>query len=248
MHGRMSAVVSMMGPRERAAAEGLGALGNAELVALVLGTGRAGEPVSIVAASLLEACGGVLGLSRAGLGELAARNGIGEAKAARLAAAMELGKRVAAAAAEPARLRFPSSEAVSAWAGPRLAALDHEELWVLVLDAHQGLRAARRVAMGGLHGVHVAARDPLRAALREGGSAFLLVHNHPSGDPSPSPEDVAFTERIARAAEVVGTPLLDHVVVARSGYVSLLDSGALASGDPYGGARTTRPGKTRDPP
>ena len=91
--------------------------------------------------------------------------------------------------------------------------------------------SARRGAWpgGGLHGLHVGARDPLRYALRDGGSAFVLVHNHPSGDPAASTEDVRFTEEVARAADVVGVPLLDHVIVARSGYLSLLDSEVLPS-------------------
>src|ERR1700722_3548578 len=100
------------GARERAVEDGLEALGDAELVALVLGTGRAGEPVAVLGAALLEESGGVGGLSRAGLGELAARRGLGPAKAARLAAAIELGRRVAAMAARRPDARFPSSAAV----------------------------------------------------------------------------------------------------------------------------------------
>jgi DNA repair protein RadC len=220
------------GARERAVEDGLEALGDAELIALVLGTGRVGEPVGVLAAALLEECGGVAGLSRAGLGELAARRGLGLAKGARLAAAVALGRRVAAIAARQVDARFPSSAAVDGWARPRLASLDHEELWVLVLDGHQGLRAARRVAIGGLHGLHVGARDPLRYALRDGGSAFVLVHNHPSGSPLASAEDVHFTREVAHAADVIGVPLLDHVIVARGGYVSLLDEGCLGGASP----------------
>jgi len=217
------------GARERAMENGVEALGDAELVALVLGTGTAGIAVGVVAATVLAESGGVEGLARAGLGELASRRGLGAVKGARLAAAVELGRRVAAAAARTTDARFPSSEAVGAWARPRLAALDHEELWALVLDGRQGLRAARRVAAGGLHGVHVRARDALRFALRDGGSAFVLVHNHPSGDPSASAEDVRFTEEVARAADVIGVPLLDHVIVARGGAKSMLDAGLLAA-------------------
>jgi DNA repair protein RadC len=215
------------GPRERAIEDGLNALGDAELIALVLGTGHKNEPVGVLAAALLEESGGLGGLARVGLGALAARHGMGPAKGARLAAAVELGKRIAAVAARAIEARLPSSAAVDAWARPRLAALDHEELWALVLDGHHGLRAARRVAMGGLHGVHVAARDPLRVVLREGGSAFLLVHNHPSGDPTASAEDVHFTHVVARAADPIGTPLLDHVIIGREGFVSMLDAGLL---------------------
>src|SRR5258708_6677875 len=110
---------------------------------------------------------------------------------------------------------------VDAWARSRLVPLDHEELWLLALDGRNGLRSARRVASGGLHGMHVTARDPLRLALREGASAFVLVHNHPSGDPTPSDEDVSFTRNIAAGAAIVGVPLVDHVVVARDGFKSI---------------------------
>jgi DNA repair protein RadC len=219
-----------VGARERAIESGVEALGDAELVALILGTGAAGARVDVVAAALLAKSGGLDGLARAGPGELAAHPAVGMAKGARLAAAVELGKRVALASSREAEARFPSSAAVGAWARPRLAPLDHEELWALVLDGNQGLRAARRVASGGLHGVHVRARDALRFALRDGGTAFVLVHNHPSGDPAPSAEDVRFTEQVAQAGDVIGVPLLDHVIVARSGVRSLLDAGLLPRG------------------
>ena len=215
-----------MGPRERAIDAGVEALGDAELVALVLGTGIPGKTVHVLAAGLLDRFGGVSGLIRAGMGELVAQHGVGRAKGARLAAALELGRRVANEAARGVVLKFPSSPAVDMWARPRLSTLDHEELWILVLDGNNGLRAARRVASGGLHGLHVMPRDALRLALREGGSAFILVHNHPSGDPSPSKEDIFFTREMAKAAEAIATPLIDHVVVSRTGYVSILQAHA----------------------
>ncbi|HEY8042422.1 MAG TPA: DNA repair protein RadC [Polyangiaceae bacterium] len=216
-----------VGPRERAAEVGVECLGDAELVAIVLGTGCTGLPVSVLAATLLEEHGGVGGLARAGIGELVDRSGIGAAKGARLAAAVELGRRAAFAASLDASPRLPDRAAVEAWARPRLATLDHEELWVLALDGRHGLRAARRVASGGIHGLHVAPRDPLRLALREAASAFVLVHNHPSGDPAPSDEDVAFTRAVAEGAAAIATPLLDHVVVARRRASSMLDLGML---------------------
>src|SRR5579883_3518330 len=134
------------GPRERAIDAGIESIGDADLVAILLGTGRAGEPVSVLAAALLEELGGVGGLARAGMGELAARPGVGRAKGARLAAALELGRRVATESARGATLRFPEHTAVDAWARPRLVTLDHEELWLLALDGQNALRAARRVA------------------------------------------------------------------------------------------------------
>jgi DNA repair protein RadC len=215
------------GPRERAAEVGIESLGDAELVAIVIGTGCAGLPVGVLAAELLEEHGGVAGLARTGMGELAERAGMGAAKGARLAAAVELGRRVVFAASMDAAPKLPDREAVEAWGRPRLATLDHEELWVLLLDGRHGLRAARRVASGGVHGLHVGVRDVLRAALREAASAIVLVHNHPSGDPAPSEEDVAFTHAVAEGAAVVGTPLLDHVVIARRRASSMLELGIL---------------------
>jgi DNA repair protein RadC len=223
---------SFCGPRERLAEAGTESLSNDELLALLLGTGSAEEPVSVLASRLLEEHGALEGLARAGVGELCERRGMGWAKAARVAAAIELGRRASSASLRPAAFRLHDASQVARWAFRRLSALDHEELWVLALDAGSGLRAARRVAMGGLHGLFVAARDPLRVALREGASAFILVHNHPSGDPTPSAEDVEFTERMARAADVVGTPLVDHVVVAGDASVSMLEKELVPAFDP----------------
>ncbi len=223
----MAVADSWTGPRERAIEVGVDALGDAELIAIVLGTGCAGLPVSMLATTLLEEWGGVGRLARAGVGELAEQPGVGVAKAARLAAAVELGRRAVFAASLEGLPKLPDRTAVEAWARPRLATLDHEELWVLALDGRNGLRAARRVASGGVHGLHVAPRDVLRCVLREAASAFVLVHNHPSGDPTASDEDVAFTSAVERGATAVGTPLLDHVVVARRKSVSMLDAGVL---------------------
>jgi len=211
------------GPRERLVDIGIDALGDAELLALLLGTGHPTESVEVLASRLLDEQGGLAGLARAGLGELAGRRGVGMVKGGRIAAAVELGRRVAIASAVLSRVKLPDCRAVDAWARPRLGSLDHEELWMLALDGNNRLRAARRVASGGLHGMYVSARDPLRFALREGASAFILVHNHPSGDPTPSAEDVTFTASVAAAGRVVSTPLLDHVVVARASYASMLD-------------------------
>jgi DNA repair protein RadC len=215
------------GPRERAVALGVESLGDAELVAIVLGTGCRGMPVGVLAQVLLEQCGGVAGLARTGTGELIERRGVGVAKGARLSAAIELGKRVAFAASFGVSTKLPDRAAVEAWARPRLSMLDHEELWALALDGRHGLRAARKVASGGIHGLHVGPRDALRIAVREAASALVLVHNHPSGDPAPSDEDVAFTRAVVEAGRVVGTPLLDHVVVARRRASSMLDMGLL---------------------
>lgn len=223
----MTTETTWVGPRERAAEVGVECLGDAELLAILLGTGCAGIPVAVLAATLLDEHGGVGGLARAGIGELAEASGIGTAKATRVAAAIELGRRVTFAASLDASPKLPDRAAVEAWARPRLATLDHEELWVLALDGRHGLRAARRVASGGIHGLHVAARDPLRIAVREAASAFVLVHNHPSGYSTPSDEDIVFTRAVAEGAAAVATPLLDHVIVARRRTTSMLSEGLI---------------------
>ena len=223
----MTTEMTQSGPRERAALVGVESLGDAELLAVLLGTGCAGIPVGVLAATLLDDHGGIGGLARTGLGHLAEAAGMGSAKAARVAAAIELGRRAAFAASLDASPRLPDREAVERWARPRLATLDHEELWVLALDGRHGLRAARLVAAGGIHGLHVTARNPLRIALREAASAFVLVHDHPSGNPTPSEEDVGFTCAVAAGASAIGTPMLDHVIVARRRSTSMLDAGLL---------------------
>jgi DNA repair protein RadC len=215
------------GPRERALFAGIDALSDAELLAILLGTGRKGEGVDVLSAAMLADLGGLDGVARTPIGGLVTRPGVGPAKAARVAAGLELGRR---ATAPSAPRRVKNGGDVMRWARGRLANLEHEELWILILDGSNALRAARRVAMGGLHGVHVHARDVLRWALREGASAFVLVHNHPSGDPTPSPEDFDFTERVLAAANVVGTALVDHVVVSRAGHRSLASFMALGPG------------------
>ena len=195
------------------------------LVAAVLDPTRA--PASReIGARLLCDFGGVGGLSRATVPEIEAelthppRSRSGPAASAqRLGAAFELGRRAFTSTTPP--IAITNSADVAAWAAPRLSALDHEELWLLALDGRSRVRAVRCVAKGGLHGMGVNAADPLRLALRAAASGFVLVHNHPSGDPTPSTEDVTFTRRVAAAAAVVGTPLLDHVVVARDGYASV---------------------------
>jgi DNA repair protein RadC len=133
----------------------------------------------------------------------------------RLAALTELVRRLNSSERSATHIRSASD--VLLWAGPRLVHLEHEELWLLCVDGNHVLTAAERVAQGGLHGCGVTARDVLRPAVRNAAAAVVVVHNHPSGDPTPSLEDVAMTEQLAQACNILGVPLLDHVVVARAG-------------------------------
>ena len=172
---------------------------------------------------------GVTGLARAGPNVVSQIHGVGAAKALRLAAGLELGRRWVVEEIEAGvRARFPSSRAVGAWGRERLVPLAHEELWALALDGQNRMIAARQVARGGVHGMHVRGRDCLRAMLVLGAHAFILIHNPPSGDPTPSDHDIAFSRAVAAASALVGVPLLDHIIVANEGYASLLDRGELA--------------------
>jgi DNA repair protein RadC len=199
----------------RARERGLESLCDAELLSILLGVKES------VAARVIEHHGGLAGMTCSTLSHVAGA----ERALLRVAASIEIAKRTWRAQSE-GEMRIPHAAAVAHWGG-FLTALEHEELWVLSLDAKNALRAARRIAMGGLSGLHVGVRDPLRVVVRDAASAFVLVHNHPSGDPTPSEDDVRFTERVVRAADVVGTPLLDHVIVARRGFSSLLDAGLM---------------------
>jgi DNA repair protein RadC len=208
--------------REHALAFGVQTLADVDLLTLLLGTGSAGESVALSAAALLEGSGGLEGIARLGPHALA-RRGIGPAKATRIAAAVELGRRALLQLLSEERAVFDCFEQVVRWARPRLGTLEHEEVWLLSLDGKYGLKSARRIAQGGLHGCALLTRDVLSPALRDGASAIVLVHNHPSGDPTPSPEDIAMTRAVRAAGELVGIPLIDHVVVSRSGACSLSD-------------------------
>ena len=213
--------------RERTLVGELECLSDTELLAVVLGTGSSGEPVTELAASLLDAAGGLEGLARLSPHGLSLRRGLGPAKAARITAALELGRRATVARLTLRPTVLSSLDDVARWARPRLGGLDHEEVWLLGLDGRNGLKSARRIARGGQHGCALGTRDVLGPALRDAVSGIVLVHNHPSGDPRPSVEDVSMTRELAHACRIVGVPLLDHVIVARGGAASLMEAGVL---------------------
>jgi len=222
-----AARVALKGPRERALDEGIAAATDADLIAIVLGTGLVGCPVLKLAEELLHKFGGLEGLSRLGPAAIAAQPGVGIVKALRLAAALEMGRRSLARSVAPRRTMHTSA-AVAGWFTSRLGWMDHEEMWSIALDGRQGMRGARRIAQGGLHGLGVTPRDILRVVLQDAASAFVLVHNHPSGDPMPSKEDLAMTAKLLELAQLVGVPLVDHVIVSSTGrYISMLELGML---------------------
>lgn len=154
---------------------------------------------------------------------------LGESRGDAIGAALELGRRASMVPLPREILSDP--DAVANWAICRLAHLRHEELWLLSTDARGGLLSARKVAQGSVHGLSVRIADILRSAIREGASGFLLVHNHPGGDPTPSPEDLHLTANVAEAGAVLGVTLLDHLVVAGSAFYSILTRRRRDSGE-----------------
>jgi DNA repair protein RadC len=215
-------------PRERLTAFGPAVLSDADLLALLIGTGTSREGVLDVAARVLATVGGLGALARLQASELAALPGLGPARAAEIVAALELGRRASRdISAERPQILNPADAA--ALLGPALAHLEQERSVVLLLDRRHRVLREVVIGLGGIAHAPMEPREVFAAALREPGVAAVLVaHNHPSGDPTPSPDDRAITRRLAAAAEMLGLELLDHVIVSAGGWSSLREAGELA--------------------
>ncbi|MEY3957865.1 MAG: RadC family protein [Opitutales bacterium] len=201
-------------PRERLSRLGPRALLDAELLELLIGVGTRGAPVAAVARELLSEAGGLLALSCWEPADFARVRGLGPAKAAELSAAVELARRIRERAHDPGdRLDAPAK--VWARLEPLAAGLTVEKCWVLCLNRRNRLLALHEVSSGTATSSLLHPREVFRQALRHAASAAIVAHNHPSGDPSPSPADRAVTRQLADAGRVVGVELLDHVVVGR---------------------------------
>jgi DNA repair protein RadC len=211
-------------PRERLAARGADVLTDAELLGILLGSGRPGENVVELAARLLAHLGGVRELLDASADELCALPGIGPARAALLRAARELGRRAVGARPRRGRRLGTASEVWTHYRA-RLSALSVEEFWVLGVDARHRLQLESCVARGSLTGVEVHPREVFRPLIRAAAAAALFCHNHPSGDPTPSLQDIELTARLREVGELCGIAVLDHVIVAAEGFTSLADRG-----------------------
>lgn len=219
-------------PRERLRQSGVSILSVAELIALVLRTGAAGVSALALAEQVLRSFGSLDAVVAAGDAELARLPGLGPAKIASLRAAIELGARQARVPMHPGA-RFVGPEQIEAHFGPRLRRVQQELFMVLLLDARHRLIREVEVSRGSLNQSLVHPREVFAPALREAAAAILVVHNHPSGDPSPSREDHEVTRRLVKVGEILGIPLLDHVVVAAQGHTSFARNGWLfAQGDP----------------
>ncbi len=216
-------------PRERLKKYGASSLSNAELLAIIWRTGSSGKErasVLSIAQRALQQFRSLTGLAQASVGELQGIPGVGEVKAIELAAAFELGKRlVASDPAERPVVRSPR-EVVNLVQND-MALLEQEELWLLLLNSKNQVLSIRRLYRGTLNSSTVRVAELFRAAIRENCASVIVVHNHPSGDPTPSPEDVRVTAEAVKAGQLLDIEVLDHVIVgsAKDRFVSLKERG-----------------------
>ncbi|MCL6598482.1 RadC family protein [Alicyclobacillus macrosporangiidus] len=215
-------------PRERLLARGAQALRNDELLAVIFQSGTRQASVMELARRVLDRVDGVYGLLDTEVEELMAIPGIGRAKALQIAAAVELGRRIVRGPAR-SRLQIRSAEDAAEYVMDRLRHLKKEHFMVLHLDTKHCVIGEEVVSIGSLDASIVHPREIFKPAVKRSASAVLCVHNHPSGDPTPSPEDIAVTKRLCQAGALLGIDMLDHIVVGDGRYVSLRALGYCGS-------------------
>ena len=207
-------------PRERLARIGADNLKTDELLAILLRTGLPGENAVEVGQRLIQECGGLTGLHRMPFEDLMHQPGLGMAKACQIKAALELGFRLKLEIlGEKPALHSPGDAAAQVM--DAMAALEQEELWVILLDTRNRLQDIDHVYKGSLNSSTVRVGELFKKAIRLNIASVILVHNHPSGDPAPSPEDIALTREVVRAGRLLSIEVLDHLVIGGQRFVSL---------------------------
>ena len=211
-------------PRERLSTLGPQALTNAELIAILLRVGVKGESAVTVGQRLLNKFGGLAGLHRAPFADLIKQHAIGEAKAAQNKAAIELGRRLTLEAPEE-RPSINSPADAAALVAYEMSALEQEHLRVILLDRRNRVLETVEVYKGSVNSSQVRVGELFKEAVRKNASAIVVIHNHPSGDPTPSPDDVAVTRAIVQAGKLLDVDVLDHLVIGQGKWVSLKERG-----------------------
>jgi DNA repair protein RadC len=211
-------------PRERLARLGPQSLSTAELLAILLRVGVVGETSVQVGQRLLQTFGGIAGLHRASFAELSNQKGVKLAKAAQIKAAIELGRRLVQESPEERPSVHSPAEAAEL-VQYEMSALEQEELRVLLLDTRNHLLHIETVYRGSVNSSQVRVAEVFKAAIRRNAPNLIVIHNHPSGDPTPSPDDIAITRLIAQAGEILDVKLLDHIIIGSGRFVSLKERG-----------------------
>lgn len=212
----------LFGPRERLLLVGEERLSDAECLALVLRTGVRGEGAEQLAARLLRGFGGLRELASAEVREVASQRGVGPVRAAAIGAAFGLARRLTECRFRPG-LQLRGGGDVAQVIRDTVRNVAQERFFALLLDVRNRLLSLRTISAGGLDSAPVHPREVFRPAIREGAAALVLAHNHPSGDPTPSPEDHALTERMREVGAMVGIEVLDHVVVGSDRYFTFAE-------------------------
>ena len=210
-------------PRERLARLGSKSLSNAELLAILLRVGVRGENAVQVAQRLLNTFGGIIGLHRAAFDEVCAQHGVSTAKAAQIKAALELGCRMKQETIEQGSIHSPDEAAQLILY--EMSALDQEELWVMLLDTRNHFLMNETIYRGSLNSSQVRVGELFKSAVRRNAASIIVAHNHPSGDPTPSPDDVAITRAFVEAGKLLDVEVLDHLVIGQGKWVSLKERG-----------------------
>ena len=214
-------------PREKLIAHGAGVLTDGELLAILLRTGTASKSALALGRELAKDGGLYKRLARfSRIEELTQIRGLGQAKAATVLAALELGRRLASARPLD-KLHFGDPEEVAAYLMPRLRYATKEQFLVMMLDTKNRIIGVEIIAEGGLSNTTLHPRDVFRPAILQHASAIVVAHNHPSGDPSPSEEDTELTKQLFAAGQVLSMPMLDHVIIGDGAYYSFQEAGAL---------------------
>ena len=208
-------------PRERLLKLGSEALSAQEILALILGRGIKNESVMVTSQKLLSRFGNLKGVANASVEELTQTKGIGPAKAAQIKAVLELSKRLEIDVDEKPKGVLKSPEDVAAMMRSQLKGKKKEHFFVICLDTRNRLINCRPVSIGSLDTSIVHPREVFKEAVSSSAASVIFVHNHPSGDPEPSKEDTELTKRLAKAGEIVGIDVLDHIIVCDKSYLSL---------------------------
>ena len=214
-------------PREKLLLKGKSALSNAELIAILIGSGNRNETAVDLSKRILSEIGDNLhNLARLSLSDLQKFNGIGEAKAICIQAALELGARKRTSEAEK-RKKISASSDVNELFQEDLSSLQYEEFHVLLLNQANMILKKQLISKGGISSSIADPKLIFEAALSAKASALILVHNHPSGNLKPSKKDIAITSKLKSAGQVLDLPVLDHIIIAETGYYSFADEGIL---------------------
>lgn len=221
---RMKEMPTSEQPRERLRDHGPSALSDAELLAILLRVGVQGVNVLQLSQQLLYEHGGWAGLMRSDFGDLARRHGMGEAKTATLKAALEIGRRLLLSAHED-RFQIKSPTDVAQLMQVEMSHLDQEHLRAICLDTKNRVQKVHTVYIGSLNSALIRIGEVFKEALKLNSAALIIVHNHPSGDPTPSPEDVMVTRQIIDAGTLLDIDVLDHLVIGQGRFTSLRERG-----------------------